>query len=1244
MDVKDVWRCRRDSGLTLEESEESSDAEDEWAMHIGQPRAKKRKVDPVASFSMSILVLDYYCDERTEESILRVFGRNEEGKSVCLHVHNYLPYFFIQAPSRWSSKTSFLGDLEEVIKGEELFRRVFRSVSYCHAMDAYGYKTEMSCFVKIELKNPTRLAQLGKFLFDGNNSLGQSFQPFEIHLPYIFQFLSDHCLVGMGHIHLKHVTEINLHCSSVFEVAARASDILVSTSINDDTESWSLEIPSLTKWQRESLSIQLQDDQCERVGPTPPDFSNSYTNSRSGFSTCHDSRYRDHFVAWLDSNVSTQEAVDILHELPHSKACAPQVSHSIQNNSDSEGDSDFDLDISQGELLQDSQHVSQINILDESDIMSNNIVDSDDMYYMEHSLPQYEPSITEEDYYNGWISPREPAPSRSAVKSECIRESIETSDTAFHGYVSRKDKGSRMVVNRPAIPIFRIAIVEVMASCSAGLLSDPSRDPVMCVVASMYQDTEEVGETEYIVNLSSEEEILEGFLEFIVSADPDAIGGWEIQNNGLGYLLKRAEILKMEDYVQRLSRVPRWGKADHRHMNDEFGKKGHSDIWISGRVILNFWRFVRGQIDLSSYSIENVAHELFSISVPTISSSDLLMFFNHLQQQSVVLDYLNNRVALLHRIILHLDIITKAAEYTMLLGVDFFSAITRGSQFQVEGVMVQVGKPVNYVFPSPNKEQVKSQPGLEYIATNLEPKSELHCDPVAVFDFRSLYPSLIVSHNLCYSTFIGKIGAYGGFSYEAGVFKNNPVDRAEKYVSLQILKKLFENDELFICDNGCVYVKSSTKIGILPLMCRNILETRFSVKRALKIACKNDWHAWKRVLDARQYALKMLANVTYGYTSASMNGRMPMSGLADSIVLLGRQVLAKVIEQAKTIPREVLYGDTDSMFVKMKNCSLKGAFVLAQEIADTASDMLPYPMKLQMEKIYLPSILVTKKRYCGMRYDRFDGKPMLESKGLENIRRDSCPIMQQIINDMLLVLFNTKNLTKVKSMYLEYISKIEQGAFGVDKFIFSSKVKAIDKYRNLPPAAEIARRNREMDPMNEVLYKKRVQYVVERSSDLKQTLRELVRSPKSNSKINYDYYIIKKINKPLQRIFGLIKEIQLINKHRIHLEINKWYQERKRYIVPTCRIPGRIDTYFSSSNCEACGQKPTSKGGYCAACEGNDRRREVFLTVKERIREEKRIQIERTCKGCAQAFLQSHSDFSTKCVNTFCNVYFAKDW
>ena len=82
-----------------------------------------------------------------------------------------------------------------------------------------------------------------------------------------------------------------------------------------------------------------------------------------------------------------------------------------------------------------------------------------------------------------------------------------------------------------------------------------------------------------------------------------------------------------------------------------------------------------------------------------------------------------------------------------------------------------------------------------------------------------------------------------------------------------------------------------------------------------------------RMLDSRQLALKLIANVTYGYTAAGFSGRMPSVEIADSVVSLGRQTVERALKlingREKNAGTKVIYGDTDSLFIQCQGASLE---------------------------------------------------------------------------------------------------------------------------------------------------------------------------------------------------------------------------------------------------------------------------------------------------------------------------------
>lgn len=90
-------------------------------------------------------------------------------------------------------------------------------------------------------------------------------------------------------------------------------------------------------------------------------------------------------------------------------------------------------------------------------------------------------------------------------------------------------------------------------------------------------------------------------------------------------------------------------------------------------------------------------------------------------------------------------------------------------------------------------------------------------------------------------------------------------------------------DKVNFAPCGVAFVKQEVRQGILPRMLTEILNTRFMVKKAIKDHPKDD-RALQRALHSRQLGLKLIANVTYGYTAANFSGRMPCIEVSASFI------------------------------------------------------------------------------------------------------------------------------------------------------------------------------------------------------------------------------------------------------------------------------------------------------------------------------------------------------------------------
>jgi DNA polymerase zeta len=95
-----------------------------------------------------------------------------------------------------------------------------------------------------------------------------------------------------------------------------------------------------------------------------------------------------------------------------------------------------------------------------------------------------------------------------------------------------------------------------------------------------------------------------------------------------------------------------------------------------------------------------------------------------------------------------------------------------------------------------------------------------------------------------------------------------------------------------VAPNGLIFVKPTIRRAVLAKMLNEILDTRVMVKNSMGLEGVD--RSFIKLQNNRQLALKYIANVTYGYASASFSGRMPCAEIADSIVQTGRETLEKV--------------------------------------------------------------------------------------------------------------------------------------------------------------------------------------------------------------------------------------------------------------------------------------------------------------------------------------------------------------
>ena len=870
------------------------------------------------------------------------------------------------------------------------------------------------------------------------------------------------------------------------------------------------------------------------------------------------------------------------------------------------------------------------------------------------------------------------------------------------------EKGFRVqALSSDALPPSSVLAVEIQATSSRGLLPNPEVNSVALIALALadgrascdgppsYQyrtlvhaptdsDAQKfracVPASQLLV-LHTEQELFKEFVESVHEVDPDILLGFETQGGSLGFLERRYSCIApagagRPQLMHLLSRTPgtRHGTED---FEDAYDKLHASGLKCGGRNVLNLWRILKAEVKLSDYSFENCVKNVLNLRVPRfeprtkqewLEGSSPWRCFRDIQQRAALSLHLAESI----------DLVGRTSEFARVFGIDFYSVLTRGSQYRVESLLARIAHTQNYLLVSPSVEQRNQQPAMESVPLVMEPRSGFYTSPVVVLDFQSLYPSMIIAYNICYSTLLGRFGHDGSWPERVGALPDAP-DRVS-------LSGPLDPSGLVYAPNGAVFVPKSARLGVLPRMLTEILSTRQMIKRAMKEVPPSK-KSLMRLLDSRQLGLKLLANVTYGYTSAGFSGRMPCPEIADAIVQSGRDTLEaakRFIEAPENRARwggEVVYGDTDSLFVHLPGKTREAAHRIGQEMADAVTAVNPSPVRLQMEKVYLPCFLLAKKRYVGFSYESPEQhRPKFDAKGIETVRRDSCRAVQKVLEKSLRKLFITKDVSAVKAYVVRQWEKILTNRVNLKDFVFCKEVRE-GTYAVRPCAAVVAARAKRADPMAEAKYAERVAYVVVHAGPEAKLAEHMVVSPEDfvkggSGRIHGEYYITKQIIPALERCFALLKC------EGAPVDVRAWFRQMQRPKLPSTKRPTldrnsthpvlfsegavrlqsrhggepvatdkTLDEYFPSRSCTVCNESLPlhEKSTVCEQCRSDPQASGFHLASQAARLEREAQRLARLCLRCgggqdpgAPASSGGTSFGRVPCLATDCGRFYAR--
>lgn len=600
-----------------------------------------------------------------------------------------------------------------------------------------------------------------------------------------------------------------------------------------------------------------------------------------------------------------------------------------------------------------------------------------------------------------------------------------------------------------------------------------------------------------IFSHDKEEDMLMAWRDFVVKSDADVIIGYNTTNFDLPYLLDRAKALGLPKfpYFGRMVNIKQEAK-DSVFSSRAYGTRENKVVNIDGRMQLDLLQFIQREYKLRSYTLNSVSAHFLGEQKEDVHHSIITDLQNgSAETRRRLAVYCLKDAYLPLRLLEKLMCLVNYTEMARVTGVPFSYLLSRGQQIKVISQLFRKCLQEDIVVPN-----MKSEGSNEEYegATVIEPIRGYYDVPIATLDFSSLYPSIMMAHNLCYTTLLNK----------------------------QSIKAFnLTEDDYTLTPNGDLFVKEHKKPGILPTILNELLSARKKAKNDLK----KETDPFKRdVLNGRQLALKISANSVYGFTGATI-GKLPCLAISSSVTAFGREM----IEKTKNVVQDhystkngfeydatVIYGDTDSVMVKFGHSDLETCMKLGEEAAAYVSTHFIEPIKLEFEKVYFPYLLINKKRYAGLYWTQPDKFDKMDTKGIETVRRDNCRMVQNVITRVLEFILEERDVPKAERFVKQTIADLLQNRIDLSQLVIT-KAYSKHEYDGKQAHVELAKRMKKRDAGSAPTLGDRVAYVIINSSSTKNY--EKSEDPlyvlENSLPIDMKYYLENQLSKPLMRIF-----------------------------------------------------------------------------------------------------------------------------
>lgn len=521
--------------------------------------------------------------------------------------------------------------------------------------------------------------------------------------------------------------------------------------------------------------------------------------------------------------------------------------------------------------------------------------------------------------------------------------------------------------------------------------------------------------TPKVEQVDSEKSMLERFCAIVKEQNPDVIFGYNSSLFDLPYLRTRSSVTKSAFDIGRYpGGMKDIDKGNIKGM--KLNGRTHFDIF----PLVKFFSFI-GLIKTQSMSLDSVSEDVLGKRKVKIGKEDIWKMWD-----AGTIDKLCEYALV-------------DAELTYELGMRFLSlemelsSVAKMPLFETTlSTSGQLVENLLMYYASQKKMLIPSKPAGADIDQRLEapiqgafvklPEPGIY-ENMAVLDFRGLYPSIIISYNIDPGTLLPQEGVNEALYYES--------------------------------PSGAKFSKSEK--GLVPFVLDFLVEMRGHIKDEVKKLDKSSL-AYER-MSARSHALKILANSFYGYLGYARS-RWYSRPCAESVTAWGRKHISDTIETAEKSGFQVLYADTDSVFIIYKNKEDVLKFM------DKVNESLPDKMELELEGFYTRGVFVSKKGAndeegtgAKKKYALLGEDGRIKIRGFELVRRDWSKVAKETQKKVLEAILKEGSKEKAVKIIRETIALLNSGKVPLEDLAISTQISKDPKsYDIVSPETSAAKK------------------------------------------------------------------------------------------------------------------------------------------------------------------------------------------